>query len=173
MAQSIAVDGLRILEADGAYCLARYDRTLIAVWRGACTKASVDAMYAACETLLTDGSAQPTYISILEATAPAPPEAARAVLARWSRNQVPKLARAVIVAEGGGFRAATVRGVGVALSLLLPHRVALKFVGSVGEGADELAPFLRGGRSAELVLAVGQLRHALPANGEIRQAPAP
>jgi hypothetical protein len=72
---------------------------------------------------------------------------------------VPRLASAVLVAEGGGFRAALVRGVGVALTVLVPHRVPFKFCSGVQEGLKQIAPALVGspggvlGLSAALDLA--------------------
>ena len=52
------------------------------------------------------------------------------------------MAVAVKVPEGGGFRSAMVRGVGVALTVLAPHKAPFKFAGSVAEGAQQLARFL-------------------------------
>lgn len=70
---------------------------------------------------------------------------------------------AVVVAEGGGFRAALVRGVGIALSTMMPHRVPFKFVSEVEEALALLGPHLsKAGRGvAGLRDALGKLRDAV------------
>ena len=73
---------------------------------------------------------------------------------------VPKMAGAVLVAEGSGFRASLVRGVGLALTTLMPHRIPFKFVATVDEAVDHLAPKLRvtSGGSPVLKAVVERLR---------------
>lgn len=143
--RSHGAQGFRYLIRDRAYCAARHDQTLIVVWRGETTVAAIQAITASCEELLAAADGPATYIAVLERTSPAPSEPVRRVLARWSREVVPGFACAVIVAEGGGFRAALVRGVGVALTALVPHRVPFVFAGSAREGVERLAPFLLDG----------------------------
>jgi hypothetical protein len=164
-------ESVRILANDGSYCMGRLDRTLICVWRGVCTVTAVETIHAACEALLADPDGAATYITVLEPTSPAPAEAARVALAGWSREVVPRLARAVVVVEGGGFRAALVQGVCLALTTFVPHRVPFKFVGSVIEGADRLAPLLTEGSVPELVRAVEWVRSALPPSRKSAAAP--
>jgi hypothetical protein len=156
----LAESDLRILVSGGSYCLARYDRTLIAIWRGVTTVAAIDTITAACQTLLAAVGGGATYITVLERSSPAPGEAERAVLARWSREVVPAFASAVAVAEGGGFRAALIRCVVLALTALVPHRIPFRFTGSVSEGAELLAPFLRPGRSVTQLLRAIELARA-------------
>ena len=104
-----------------------------------------------------------SYLSIVEASAPPPPDVARQELAKFSRDIVPKMAAAVIVAEGGGFRSAFVRGVGITLTMLMPHRVPFKFAGTVKDGAALIGPHLSplSGGSVALVRVIEELREQL------------
>lgn len=70
------------------------------------------------------------------------------------------MAVAIIVAEGGGFRAALIRGVGTALTVLLPHRVPFKFVTSAEQAIDLVLPHLSAGSkgASGLRLAIDEVR---------------
>lgn len=149
-----------LIVRDAAHCVARRGRTIIVVWRGETTTMAIQGIRAACEALLSSAEGPATYIAVLERSSPAPSEAVRRVLARWSREVVPQFACAVMVAEGGGFRAALVRGVGVALTALLPHRVPFVFTGTAAEGVERLAPFLADDCTAEDLLVAIELARA-------------
>lgn len=131
----------RIIAKDADYCVAVWHRTVIHIWRGEPTGPAVARLVEACKSLLASGS-DVTCVGVIERSSPAPDEAARTALARWSRDVVPKMAGAVFVAEGSGFRAALVRGVGVALTTLVPHRVPFKFFGTIGEALQQVVPKL-------------------------------
>ena len=75
-----------------------------------------------------------------------------------------RMTAAVIVAEGSGFRSALVRGVGVALTTLTPHRVPFKFCSDVDEAMIQLSPVVPTafGGVAALKGAIEQLRAAMP-----------
>jgi hypothetical protein len=97
---------------------------------------------------------------IVERSSPPPGDDGRRNLATFSRDIVKRMSLAVVVAEGGGFRAALVRGVGVALTTLLPHQGNFKFVNDLDAGVRLLEPHLppsSGGREA-LVAQVELLR---------------
>jgi hypothetical protein len=95
--------------------------------------------------LVAKDSLRASYFSIVEPSSPPPNDKARAELARFSRQIVPDMAAAIIVAEGGGFRASLVRAVGVTLTMLLPHRVPFKFPSNVEDGITLIAPHLSPG----------------------------
>lgn len=133
---------IQITLKDPDHCIATWHQTVIEVWRGVPTATGVRHMMKTCEKLLATGRGDVTYLAIVERSSPAPPERVRPVLAQWSREIVPRMAGAVIVAEGGGFRSALVRGVGIALTALLPHKIPFKFSGTLDEGANLLASFV-------------------------------
>jgi hypothetical protein len=54
-------------------------------------------------------------------------------LANFYREFAPTMARQIVVADGGGFRGALVRAVGVTLSTLAPRALPFKFVGHVSD----------------------------------------
>jgi hypothetical protein len=154
----------RIISIGEGHAIATWNQTVIHVWRGAPTVENLQKMVDACEKLLATGQGV-TTLSIIERGSPAPGELARHALAAWSRDVVPRMAGAVLVAEGSGFRSALVRGVGVALTALVPHKVPFKFCSDVDEALAELShaiPSATGGIKA-LKLALDQVRAAMPA----------
>ena len=104
-----------------------------------------------------------TSLFIVEETSPPPGDITRTQFAKFSRDIVSRMKLAVIVSEGGGFRSAIVRGVGVTLTTMLPHRASFKFVNDVEVAANLLEPLLApgSGGAQELLLAVEQLRGRL------------
>lgn len=153
----------RIISIGDGHAIATWNQTVIHVWRGAPTVENLQKMVDACEKLL-QSSRDVTTISIVERGSPAPGELARHALAAWSRDVVPRMAGAVIVAEGSGFRSALVRGVGVALTALVPHKVPFKFCSDLDEALIELSPAIPAslGGTKALKVAVEQLRAAMP-----------
>jgi hypothetical protein len=128
--------------ADEAHVVATWGRTLIQIWRGAPTgKTSAHINRLAAEFLST-GSAPATSLFIVEARSPSPDDETRKNFAAFSRDIVSQMKLAVIVSEGGGFRGALVRAVGVALTTILPHRSNFKFVNDVDTAAQLLGPYL-------------------------------
>ena len=134
---ALAHPDVRIIVKDPDHCIAVWDRVVFELWRGAATLSGSQRMIATCEELLVSGDA--SFFVILEATSPPPSEPVRSVLAKWSRETVPKMEAAIVVAEGGGVRAAIVRGVCTALTLLAPHRVPFTFASTVDDGLTRLA----------------------------------
>jgi len=150
----------RLVAQDSDHVVAIWHETVITVFHGAASLHQVLNITKVCEALLAEAQGAVTYLGVIERASPAPSETVRRALATWSRDVVPKTALAVIVVEGGGFKSALVRGVSVALTALLPHRVPFKFTGSVEEGAVLVAAFLphKAGGAAELGLAIAELR---------------
>lgn len=152
--------GARLVAQDSDYLVSVWHETVVTVFRGACSLQHALTISNTCKALLAEGRGDVTYLSVIERSSPAPTETVRRELATWSRDVVTKMRLAAIVAEGGGFKNALVRGVGVALTVLVPHQVPFKIAGSVEEGVALVAPFLAkgSGGSAELLLAVADVR---------------
>lgn len=150
----------RMVAQDSDHFVAIWQDTVISVFRGAATLLHVLTISNACKALLAERRGDITYLSVIERSSPPPTDTVRRELAVWSSDVVTKLAVAVMVAEGGGFKNALVRGVGVALTLLAPHKVPFKFTSTVEEGAALVAPFLpaQAGGARELALAVAEAR---------------
>jgi hypothetical protein len=150
----------RIVAHDTDHFVAIWHETVIAVFRGACTLQHVLNISNACKSVLGERRGDVTYLSVIERASPAPTETVRRELATWSRDIVSKMAVAVMVTEGGGFKSALVRGVGVALTTLAPHKVPFKFAGNVEEAAPLIARFLppKAGGAAELISTVAEVR---------------
>ena len=149
----------RLLARDSEHFVAVWHETLISVFRGVCSLQHVLNISNACKGQLAEGRGV-TYVGVIERSSPAPTETVRAELATWSRDVASQMTIAALVAEGGGFKNALVRGVGVALTLLAPHKVPFKFTGSVEEATALLAPFLppKAGGARELTLAIAEVR---------------
>jgi hypothetical protein len=150
----------RIVAHDPDYCLAIWHRTVISIFRGPASTEHVASISKQCRALLDSASGGVTYLSVIERASPAPTEPVRRELANWSRDVVSRLNAAVIVAEGGGFKNALVRGVGVALTMLAPHKVPFKFASTVTEASELLARFIpdNAGGPAEVARAVTEVR---------------
>jgi hypothetical protein len=58
------------------------------------------------------------------------------------RELAPGMRHQLFVAEGSGFRAAIVRGVGLAVSALAPSLLPFKFASSAEDAANTIAPCL-------------------------------
>jgi hypothetical protein len=145
---------------DAAHCVAIWGRTLIQIWRGVATGAAAIRMNVIAAEMVEADPFPATSLFIVEATSPPPDDMPRTQFAKFSRDIVKRMSLAVIVAEGGGFRGAIVRGVGVTLTTMLPHRASFKFVNEVPIAADLLDPYLvpRSGGAQELLRAVQELR---------------
>lgn len=131
--------------ADDAHVVATWGRTFIQIWRGAPSgKTSANVNRLALE-FLAAGGVPATSLFIVEARSPSPDDETRRNFAAFSRDIVSEMKLAVIVSEGGGFRGALVRAVGVALTTIVPHRSNFKFVNDVEAAAQLLGPHLAPG----------------------------
>jgi len=154
---------LQSLDENGGTTI--FENTLLQVWRGTATAEAIARTNQIARSLIEDSPGSVTCLYLVESTSPPPLELARKQLVVFSRELASQMALAVIVAEGGGFRAALVRGVGIALSTMMPHRVPFKFVNGVEEALALLGPHLpkAGGGVAGLRDALSELRHAVAA----------
>lgn len=134
-----------VVARDTGHCFLIWDRLALAIWRNATTRASVAEMSFMVRALMAKHDEPCCFLGIVEPTSPPPDEKARTELAKFSREIVPELALAIIVGEGGGFRASLVRAVGVALTTLMPHRVPFKFLSNVEDATTLIAPHLSPG----------------------------
>lgn len=149
---------------DTSRCFATWDRVLFTIWRGPASPLAVAEMNQIARELVVKDSLPASYFSIVEPSSPPPNDKARAELARFSREIVPSMAVAIIVGEGGGFRASLVRAVGVTLTTLMPHRVPFKFLSNVEDAITLIAPHLSpgaGGREG-LRRALADIRAQFP-----------
>ncbi len=145
--------------SDASHVVAVWEKTLITVWFKDPSPDSVARMARIGARLVAE-SKEATFLSVIEPTSGPPDDATRAELAKLTKDVVSKMAAAVIVTEGSGFRAAVVRGVGVALTVLAPHKVPFKFAATVSEAASILHPNLpmSAGGATGLRAAVEELR---------------
>ncbi len=154
----------RIVAEDSDYLVSVWHDTTLTVFRGVCSLQHALTISNTCKALLAEARGDVTYLSVIERSSPAPSDLVRRELAAWSRDVVTKMKVAVIVAEGGGFKNALVRGVGVALTVLVPHRVPFKIVSNVDEGIALVGPFLpkQAGGTNELSRVIASLRERWP-----------
>jgi hypothetical protein len=140
---------------DDAHVVGTWARTFIQIWRGVPTaKATADVNRFASAFVAAD-TFRATSLFIVEPRSPAPDDEPRKNFAAFSRDIVGQMSLAVIVSEGGGFRGALVRAVGVTLTTMVPHRSHFKFVNDVETAAQLLKPYLLpGSGGAEALLRV-------------------
>lgn len=131
-----------ILVVDQDHVVATWGRTFIQIWRGPPTGKKAAKVNELASAFVDSGSLPATSLFIVEAKSPSPDDETRQNFATFSRDIVGRMSLAVIVSEGGGFRGALVRAVGVALTTILPHRSNFKFVNDVETAAQLLGHHL-------------------------------
>ncbi|AKF04803.1 hypothetical protein [Sandaracinus amylolyticus] len=155
-------DGVQTRTLDADHCLATWDRVLIQVWRGPMTMENLAGLERVARSFLAEqpAGAKVSTISIIERTSPPPTDEVRKGMSRVYRDLTSSMDHAIIVPEGGGFRAAIVRGVGVALSSLSPKALPFKFVDTIRSAAVMVAPQLTpgAGGAGELEAAIERVR---------------
>lgn len=152
----------KILTLDAHHYIATWDRVLIQVWRGEAMPLGILELGQLTEAFMREEREPISSLAIIEPHATPPSEPARKELSRFYRAFGPRMGVAVVVAEGGSFRAAFVRGVGITLSTLAPRSLPFKFASNVREAANVLAPHLSklAGGSAGVLSALADLRGA-------------
>jgi hypothetical protein len=152
---------LRARDAD--HCVATWHGVFVVVWRFETAAIAVANMNRVLRAFMEEQPDPVTMVMIVESTSRVPGARARSEFAVLSRDLVPKMALAVAVPEGGGFRVATVRSVAIALTVLLPHKVPFKFVDTVDQASVAIAPHLREatGGAAAFTRAVAAMRARL------------
>jgi hypothetical protein len=154
---------------DDAHCIAIWGRTLIQIWRGVATGEASTQMNRLASQLIAADPFPATSLFLVEASSPPPEQETRLQFAKFSRESVSKMSLAVIVAEGGGFRSALVRAVGVTLTTLSPHRSQFRFVNDLETALKMLEPHLQPniGGGAELGRVVADLRSKIEAKQQV------
>jgi len=141
-----------------------WDRLLLAIWRGEATSEAAQKLLKAGRDFVAARGAHPVnYLAIIESRSPPPADKVRKELSACFREFAPAMKHQIFVGEGSGFRAALVRGVGLAVSTLAPSLLPFKFAGSLDEAALTIAPHLstQAGGAEGLKAAVAQLRRHL------------
>lgn len=115
---------------------------LIQIWRLGTTSEAVANLDKVARAFLAEEGVAISSLAIIERTSPPPGDSVRAELSAFYRELAPRMKEQIVVAEGGGFRAAIVRGVGLTLSTLAPRSLPFKFVGTVREATNLIAPHL-------------------------------
>jgi hypothetical protein len=145
---------------------ATFDRVLLQVWRGAVTPQGVQELLSVGQLLLREHGARVcSSLSIVENVSPPPNERVRPLLSACYRELAPGMRLQLFVAEGSGFRAAIVRGVGLAVSTFAPSLLPFTFASNIAEAAAAIGPTLSaaaGGASA-LPAAIERVRSQLDA----------
>lgn len=155
-----------IRTVDRNHAVATWDRVLLQVWRGVVTPEAVQELLAVGRALIREHPGQRcSSLSVVESVSPPPNERVRPLLSACYRELAPEMRLQLFVAEGSGFRAAIVRGVGLAVSTFAPSFLPFKFASSVREAAVAIEPQLsaRAGGSEALIEAVADLRAKLDA----------
>lgn len=150
---------VRVEESTADHVFAAWDRVVIVVWRGKTSFAAVKRG----EQVMLDHQrriGEPILLlTVVDVAAPLPPLETRMELVAMLHRANGKILRSVVVFEGEGFRAASVRAVVAGVSLFArpayPHRV----FGRVSSAAR----FLAGGADGvpaphEMIRAVAQAR---------------
>jgi hypothetical protein len=131
---------------------ATFDRVLLQVWRGAVSPHSVQELLSVGRLLVREqGSGVCSSLSVVESVSPPPSERVRPLLSACYRELAKDMRLQLFVAEGSGFRAAIVRGVGLAVSTFAPSLLPFKFASSIAEASTAIGPTLSaaaGGASA-------------------------
>lgn len=130
----------QIRALDDDHCIATWQGVLIQVWRGATTSAAVRELGQIARAFTAEEGKPICSIAVIERSSPPPADTLRNQLADFYRAA--NMNVAVVVAEGGGFRGAIVRGVGLTLSTLAPKSLPFKFATTVEEATALIAPHL-------------------------------
>jgi hypothetical protein len=145
---------------DDAHVVAVWGSTLIQIWRGAPTNLLTGEVNRIASGIVAASVHPISSLFIVERGSPAPDDEARKNMATFSRDIVSRMSISVVVAEGGGFRSALVRAVGVTLTTILPHSSKFRFVNDVSSAVQLIEPHLKPG--------TGGARGLLEATNELR-----
>jgi hypothetical protein len=136
------VNAWRLPVSDKDHCVGLWDRVLIQVWHYKTTARAIAELTLVARKFTVEAQAPISSLAIIERTSPPPHDQDRKLLANFYREFAPTMAMQIVVADGGGFRAALVRAVGVTLSTLAPRALPFKFVGDVTDASALLAAHL-------------------------------
>ena len=167
LAKDISSPPVVVRAVDDVHVVGIWGTTLIQIWRGAPTNALTTEANRIAHEFVASSPIPASNLFIVEAKSPPPDDETRKTLAAFSRDIVSRMSISVVVAEGGGFRSALVRGVGVALTMILPHSSKFKFVNDLSGAVSLIEPHLKpgiGGARA-LINAANELRGKIGARG--------
>jgi hypothetical protein len=156
---------LDILVVERGYCLATWDRVFLLIWRTEITVEAMKRLHKLGAEFVRTSSYPVCTLSIVEPTSPPPRDQLRGQLAAFYRNIMRDAPQHVVVAEGGGFRGALVRSVGLALSAIAPKSLPFRFASGIEEAARLLRPHLSpaSGGAVSLQQALEEMRGNLNA----------
>lgn len=128
---------------DSSHSFATWDRVLIQMWTGVPTIEMAQKLLTLVQNFIGENPKVPLCsLSIVGSRSPPPSDKVRAILSSCYRALGTQTNQQIFVAEGSGFRAALVRGVGLTVSTLAPSLLPMKFAVSVDEAARLIAPQL-------------------------------
>lgn len=137
----VARNQVTICARDADHCVATSNALLIQIWRYTPTRAAVIEMRKIAETLIaTTAPRRICSVSLIHPTSPSPSTEARSELARFYSSIAPHADELILVPLGGRLRGAAIRGVGVALSSMVPGGLPLRFAETVWRAAQLVAP---------------------------------
>jgi hypothetical protein len=157
-----ALSELRVLALDEHHCAAAWRRLYVQCWDET-RAAAVDDNIRLFRAELAKGAGPTASLVILEPDAPPPDREARRKLDELAAILTPDCACLAYVYQGEGFRAAAIRGVMVALSLVSRRRVVTKIASTVDEALAEMDLHLGDARY------FGEARHRVAVVDEIRR----
>jgi hypothetical protein len=131
---------LRELDAD--HCIATWNRTLIQIWRRGWTASAMAEARRIGRLFIAEQPQPIALLLIVEASAQVPSAPARKELGQFIEETASAMACAVVVSEGGEFRAAVVRAVKDSLQHVMRGPGFYKFAATVDEAVDHMAPHL-------------------------------
>jgi hypothetical protein len=141
---------VRVVDQD--HCVALWDRVLIQVWHFATTGSAVAQLDTIARAYIAQLKQPISSIAIVEHTSPPPGDEVRGLLSKFYRDLAPQMSQQIVVADGGGFRGAIVRAVGLTLSTLSPGTLPFRFVGSLDEATALVAPHLSRSAGGQVAL---------------------
>jgi hypothetical protein len=160
------VEHPEILTVDGEHCIATWHNVLIQIWRKETTSSAISNLDRLTRMFIARSRLPVCSIAVVEKTSPPPSDAVRSALAAFYKELAPQMSVAVVIAEGGGFRGAIVRGVGLTLSTFAPRALPFQFATTVNEGAKFVAPHLPAAARGAIGLegTIDNLRTKIPAD---------
>ena len=124
----VVYQGVSIDESTDDYVFGTFENVMLYAWRRHTTPHSLDVAAAACDRARDLGpSGKHAIFGVAEESAVVPGRDMRTAMSHLINSRVGMLCASAFAFEGTGFRAATIRSVGIGLSILsrglVPHRV--------------------------------------------------
>jgi hypothetical protein len=132
----------KVLRVDSDYVFATWDRVLLHVWTGQATSVAVRELRRIAAAFIKEATHPICCVSTVEPSSPPPTDNVRKELSALYAELTRDSAHSLVIAEGGGFRGAIIRGVGLTLSALAPQKLPFKFVSSIHEASTIIEPHL-------------------------------